>query len=258
MTAITEAPEQVAFAVRLSEFEGPLDLLLSLISKRRLELTALALHQVTDDFIAHIRAQGDGWDLDEATEFLLIAATLVDLKAARLLPGDEPEDEEDLALLEARDLLFARLLQYRAYKQLASSFEESLHSPQRCFPRAVGLDPDLLGLLPEVVLPITPDQFAALAVRALTPQLPPEVAVEHIHATAVSVAEQAELVLRRLSTNPELPFRVLVADAPDILHVVVRFLALLELFRDSQVHFEQAAPMAELLIRAAAEESITL
>lgn len=249
MTAVAGIGERTAFAVRVEGFEGPLDLLLSLIAKRKLELTALALHQVTDDFVAHIRAQGDGWDLDEASEFLLIAATLLDLKAARLLPHQEPEDEEDLALLEARDLLFARLLQYRAYKQVAETFEKLLDAPQPGLPRTVGLDPHLHGLLPEVVLDLSPSELAAIAVRAMTPSAPPKVPVAHIHAVTVSVSEQAELMAQRLRRRGALSFRSLVGDAPDRLHVVARFLAVLNLYRDRMVDLEQAEPMAELVVR---------
>lgn len=237
------------FAVRVGDFEGPFDLLLSLIAKHQLELTALALHQVTDDFVAHIRSQGDHWDLDEASEFLLVAATLLDLKASRLLPGEEVEDEEDLALLEARDLLFARLLQYRAYKQMSATFDELLNSAPDRHPRTVGLDPELAALMPEVVITISPAQFAALAATALAPKEPPSVSVAHVHAHTVSVREQAQLLVDRLSKTSALTFRRIIADCPDRLHVVARFLACLELFREGLVSFEQAAPLSELHVR---------
>lgn len=235
--------------MRVGDFTGPLDLLLSLISKHELELTALALHRVTDDFMAYIRAQGDDWDLSEATEFLLVAATLLDLKASRLLPGEDVEDEEDLALLEARDLLFARLLQYRAYKQMSAHFDAVLHSQQRRLPRTAGLDPQLQGLLPDVVLPITPEDLALLAVQAMTPTLPPSVSIEHIHAAPVSVREQATILMRRLRRQRHATFGELAADCPDRLHVVARFLAVLELYREGMVHFEQQTPMGPLLVR---------
>ncbi len=243
------APAKPGFAFRVGEFEGPLDLLLSLIAKHELELTAVALHEVTDDFIAYIRAQGDDWDLSEATEFLVVAATLLDLKASRLLPGEEIEDEEDLALLEARDFLFSRLLQYRAYKQISAHFEQLLHGRQQWLPRTAGLDPDLQGLLPEVVLTISPQDLALLAVHAMTPQEPPTVSVAHIHAAAVSVREQASLLAAALQRRGGASFRQLIADCPDRMHVVARFLAVLELFRDGRVTFEQAAPMADLYVR---------
>jgi segregation and condensation protein A len=243
------APQQQGFAVRVGEFEGPLDLLLSLIAKHELELTALALHSVTDDFLAYIRAQGDDWDLGEATEFLVIAATLLDLKASRLLPGEETEDDEDLALLEARDLLFARLLQYRAYKQMSHHFEAVLSGPQPRAPRTVGLDPHLQGLLPEVELHVSAEELALLAVQALTPAPPPVVSVAHVHANAVTVRDQARLLMGRLQRSGEARFTDLIDDAPDRIHVVARFLAVLELFREGLVAFEQPVPMAGLLIR---------
>lgn len=248
MTAPATAPEQSGFAVRVGDFEGPLDLLLSLIAKHELELTALALHAVTDDFLAYIRSQGDEWDLGEATEFLVIAATLLDLKASRLLPGEEVEDEEDLALLEARDLLFARLLQYRAYKQMSQQFEQILAAPQARVPRTAGLDPELQGLLPDVVLTVTADELAQLAVRAMTPEEPPVVSVAHVHAVPVTVRGQATILMTKLAALGRASFTELVEDAPDRLHVVTRFLAVLELFREGLVAFEQPEPLDGLLI----------
>ena len=235
--------------MRVGDFEGPFDLLLSLISKRKLELTTLALHAVTDEFVAHIRAQGDDWDLDEATEFLVVAATLLDLKAARLLPGEEEVDEDELALLEARDLLFSRLLQYRAYKQVSATFAEALNGELARHPRAVGLDPDLATLLPDVTFKQTPEEFALIAVAALTPKDPPTVSVAHVHNPAVSVREQADLLIPRLRSARVLTFRRMIADCPDRLHIVARFLAVLELFREGAVTFDQAAPLGELHVR---------
>lgn len=227
------------FRVHLAEFQGPFDLLLSLIAKHKLDVTTLALSQVTDDFIAHIRAQGPDWDLDAASEFLLIAATLLDLKAARLLPSAEVEDEEDLALLEARDLLFARLLQYRAYKQVAAGLAEWYAHGSLRHPRSVPLEPEFRDLLPELVFALTPEQFAKLAVKAMTPKVPPQVSIAHIHQIQVSVREQAAVVVEKLRVLRTATFQVLVEDAPDTLHVVARFLALLELFRERAVGFDQ-------------------
>ena len=239
------------FRVKLTEFEGPFDLLLSLISKHKLDVTTLALSQVTDDFIAFIRAQGPDWDLDAASEFLLIAATLLDLKAARLLPAAEVEDEEDLALLEARDLLFARLLQYRAYKQVAAVLAERYANASLRYPRSVPLDEEFKGLLPELVFALSPEQFADLAVKAMTPKIPPTVSIAHIHQIQVSVREQAAVVVEKLRELRVATFQVLVEDAPDTLHVVARFLALLELFRERAVGFDQdqAIAYAELTVR---------
>src|SRR5882757_2427530 len=148
------------FEVHLDVFEGPFDLLLALISKHKLDITEIALSSVTDEFIAHIRAMSDAWDLDQASYFLVVAATLLDLKAARLLPSGEVDDEEDLALLDARDLLFARLLQYRAYKQVAAVFAERIAAEGRRYPRAVSLEEPFAQLLPEVLLGLGPAEFA--------------------------------------------------------------------------------------------------
>lgn len=237
------------FTLRLDNFEGPFDLLLQLISRHKLDVTEVALSKVTDDFMAHIRAMGPDWDLDQTTEFLVVAATLLDLKAARLLPVAEVEDEADLALLEARDLLFARLLQYRAYKRIADIFSGRLADESRRYPRTVGLEPHLAELLPEVVISIGAEGFAQLAVKAMQPKARPQVYVDHIHAPLVSVREQAEVVMTWLREAGEASFGKLVADAPDTLTVVARFLALLELYRERVVALEQEEALGELMVR---------
>jgi segregation and condensation protein A len=243
------SPSGDGFSVHLDEFEGPFDLLLSLISKHKLDVTVLALHTVIDDFLAHIRSRGPLWDLDEATEFLVVAATLLDLKAARLLPSGEVEDEEDLALLEARDLLFARLLQYRAFRDVSELLGEMLRSGGRRRPRTVGLDPQFSDLLPEVLIGLGPIEFAALAGRALAPKPVAAVGIAHIHAPRVSVREQAAVLVDRLRRNPSQTFRHLTADCDSTLLVVARFLALLELYREGSVAFDQVDPLGELHVR---------
>ncbi|WP_415938695.1 segregation and condensation protein A [Streptomyces sp. 039-1] len=237
------------FKVRLSNFEGPFDLLLQLISKHKLDVTEVALSKVTDEFMAHIRAMGPDWDLDQTTEFLVVAATLLDLKAARLLPTAEVEDEGDLALLEARDLLFARLLQYRAYKQIADIFNARLEEEGRRYPRTVGLEAHHAALLPEVVISIGPEGFARLAVKAMQPRPRPQVYVDHIHAPLVSVQEQAGIVVARLRELGEASFRALVEDTDDTLTVVARFLALLELYREKAVALDQEEALGDLMVR---------
>ncbi|MFJ8436214.1 segregation and condensation protein A [Kitasatospora sp. NPDC094019] len=250
--ADTDGP-QGGFRVRLDNFEGPFDLLLSLIAKHRMDVTEVALATVTDEFLAHIRAMGPDWDLDAATEFLVVAATLLDLKAARLLPAAEVEDEEDLALLEARDLLFARLLQYRAYKRAAALFGERWAAELLRRPRSVGLEPRHAALLPEVVIGIGTERFAQLAARAMTPRPAPAVYVDHIHTPPVSVRDQAGLVVDLLAELGEATFQRLVADAPDTMVVVARFLALLELYRERVLAFEQPDALGELVVRWVAE-----
>jgi segregation and condensation protein A len=237
------------FRVVLENFEGPFDLLLQLISKHRLDVTEVALSRVTDDFMTHIRAMGPDFDLDQTTEFLVVAATLLDLKAARLLPAAQVEDEADLALLEARDLLFARLLQYRAYKRVADIFSGRLASEAHRHPRTVGLEPHHADLLPDVVISLGAEGFARLAVKAMQPKPKPQVYVDHIHAPLVSVQEQAEVVIARLRELGDASFADLVRDAPDTLTVVARFLALLELYRERAVSLDQEEALGPLTVR---------
>jgi segregation and condensation protein A len=237
------------FSVHLENFSGPFDLLLGLISRHKLDVTEIALAAVTDEFIAHIRAQGTNWDLEQTSQFLVVASTLLDLKTARLLPQGEVEDPEDLALLEARDLLFARLLQYRAFRSVAAWIDATLATEGQHFVRPGGLEPEFSRLLPDVVFDLTPDGFAALAAQAMEPRAIAEVSVTHIHQVRVSVADQAVLVAERLRRSGSATFRVLIADAPDKLTVVARFLALLELFRTGSVQFEQMMPLGEIVVR---------
>jgi segregation and condensation protein A len=239
------------FSVHLANFDGPFDLLLQLISRHKMDVTEVSLSIVTDEFIAFIRgleASGEGWELDQATEFLVVAATLLDLKAARLLPTGEVEDEEDLALLEARDLLFARLLQYRAFKEIAATFSERILAADKSFPRVVALDPALASLLPEVLIGVGAQRFAAIAERVLTPKVSPVVAVEHLHMPLVSVTEESKRVVEALRHSKSLSFRNLISDTDSTLVVVARFLALLDLYRQGVLRFEQVIALGELHI----------
>ena len=256
-TAEQIAPES-SFNVHLSNFDGPFDLLLQLISRHKLDITEVSLSLVTDEFIAYIRAleiSGEGWQLDQATEFLVVAATLLDLKAARLLPSGEVEDEEDLALLEARDILFARLLQYRAFKEIASSFQEMIEFADKSFPRVVALDPALAALLPEVLIGVGAQRFAAIADRVLTPKSAPIVAIEHLHMPLVSVSEQSRLVVEALRLSKTMSFRSLCLGAESTLVVVARFLALLDLYRQGNLRFNQVIALGELQISWTGSES---
>jgi len=239
------------FNVHLDNFDGPFDLLLQLISRHKMDITEVSLSIVTDEFISFIRAleaSGEGWRLDQATEFLVIAATLLDLKAARLLPSGEIEDEEDLALLEARDILFARLLQYRAFKEIAATFAARIEAADKSFARVVALDPALSALLPEVLIGVGAPRFAAIAERVLTPKTPPVVAVEHLHTSLVSVTEESKRVVEALRKSRTLSFRNLCSDADSTLVIVARFLALLDLYRQGALRFEQVIALGELQI----------
>ncbi len=237
-----------AFHVTLENFEGPFDLLLNLISRRQLDVTEVALSQVTDEFLSYLAGM-ETWDLGQATEFLVVAATLLDLKTARLLPAAEVEDEEDLALLEARDLLFARLLQYRAYKLAAAYLAELERAQGRRHGRAVELEARFAELMPDVFLGVSTQQFAAVAAGALAPKPVPVVMTDHVHAPQVSVSEHMGVLRDRLRRQGSATFRTLVADCELTIEVVARFLGLLELYREGSVSFDQVAALSELLVR---------
>ena len=240
-----------AFSVHLENFDGPFDLLLQLISRHKMDITEISLSLVTDEFISFIRSleqSGQGWRLDQATEFLVVAATLLDLKAARLLPSGEVDDEEDLALLEARDILFARLLQYRAFKEIAATFADRIALSDKSFVRVVALEASLSALLPEVLIGVGPARFAAIAERVLTPKSSPVVSVEHLHLPLVSVMEESKRVVEALRRSTSLSFRNLIADADTTLVIVARFLALLDLYRQGVLRFNQVIALGELQI----------
>jgi len=246
-----ETSADKGFHVTLSNFEGPFDLLLQLIFAHRLDVTEVALHTVTDEFIAYTREIGRVMELDETTTFLVIAATLLDLKAARLLPAGEVADEEDLALLEVRDLLFARLLQYRAYKHVAGMFAELEAAALRSYPRAVALEEEFSALLPEVMIGVDAKSFAEIAAATFTPRPVPVVSTDHLHVSRVSVPEQAERLLRFLEgrgVGHWASFAELVADCTEPIEIVGRFLALLELYRARTVAFEQSEPLGVLQV----------
>ena len=239
------------FSLHLSNFDGPFDLLLQLISKHKMDITEIALGAVTDEFIAYIKQlenADSGWDLDKTTEFLVVAATLLDLKAAKLLPSGQVDDEADLALLEARDLLFARLLQYRAFKEIASIFTERIDREEKSFARLVALEPHLAQLLPEVLIGVGAQRFAAIANRVLTPKTSPVFSIDHLHQPTVSVAEQASKMVEQLRRTGRMTFRGLTADAENTLVVIARFLALLELYKEGVIRFEQMISLGELQI----------
>ena len=249
--ASPEVAENTGFSVHLTNFDGPFDLLLQLISRHKMDVTDVALGVVTDDFIAYIRAlegSEEGWDLDQTTEFLVVAATLLDLKAARLLPSGEVEDEGDLSLLEARDLLFARLLQYRAFKEIAAIFGQRIELNTKIFPRTVALEPHLAQLLPEVLIGVGAERFAAIAQRVLSPKVEQTLSIEHIHRPLVSVSEEAVRIVDSLRASGRTSFRSLISHADSTLVVVARFLALLELYREGVLRFEQVIALGELQV----------
>jgi segregation and condensation protein A len=244
-----EGEDATGFRVSLGVFDGPFDLLLTLISKHELDITEVALSKVTDEFIGYLRGARSADELEEASEFLVVAATLLDMKIAGLLPQGELVDAEAAALLEARDLLFARLLQYRAFKEVAAWFARTMQREERRHARAVRLDPKYRARMPELVWTLTPDDFAALAVLAFTPKEIPTVGLDHLHAPLVSIREQAAVVVQMLQTAGTLTFRDLVVGVREPGIVVARFLSVLELYRHAALSFDQDEPLGDLILQ---------
>ncbi|RWZ68273.1 segregation/condensation protein A [Labedella populi] len=253
MAPSPERTESDGFRVELANFEGPFDLLLSLITKHELDITDIALSVVTDEFLSYLRGLGDDADLDQTSEFLVVATTLLDLKIAGLLPQGELVDAEDVALLEARDLLFARLLQYRAFKEASSWFQSRFDAESTRHSRSVRLEEKYRQRTVELVWTLTLEDFAALATLALTPREIPVVGLDHLHAPLVSIREQAAHVVAMLRHGETLTFRQLVAGADQKGVVIARFLAVLELYRHASISFEQLEPLGELTVRWTAE-----
>ncbi|CAL8897368.1 segregation/condensation protein A [Kocuria varians] len=254
LATAAETEKDSGFTVALENFQGPFDVLLSLIAKHEMDITQVSLSVVTDEFIQYVRALQDSASpkaLDEASEFLVVAATLLDLKAARLLPRGEVEDEYDVELLEARDLLFARLLQYKAFKEVAGQLNVRFAAESVRIPRQVDLDPAVTTALPPLTWTLTPDQLAQLAVAALDPErhVPDEVDVAHLHGAQVRVADEAEVLAEALRDGADHTFHSLIADAESTLVIVVRFLALLEMYRDRVVRLHQEETLGPLLVR---------
>lgn len=246
---VAEAPAgEVGFRLTLANFEGPFDLLLSLIAKHELDITEIALSTITDEFISYLRGIDTDDELDQASEFLLVAATLLDLKVAGLLPQGELVDAEDVALLEARDLLFARLLQYRAFKEAAAWFAGGIEAESTRHVRAVRLEAKYRKQTPELVWTLSLGDFAALAALAFAPREIPTVGLDHLHAPLVSIREQAAHVVALLRRGGPVTFRQLIAGADQRGVIVARFLAVLELYKHAAITFEQLEPLGELTL----------
>lgn len=245
---LSEIEVNTGFSLTLSNFEGPFDLLLNLISKHQLDITEVSLSKITDEFIAYLKDLDDAEEMEQASEFLVVAATLLDLKIASLLPKGEVVDPEDVALFEARDLLFARLLQYRAFKEISSWFNTALALESRRLPREVRLEERFRNRKPELVWVTGLAEFAKLAEEALTPREIPTVGLTHLHASRVSIREQAAEVVRLLRAGKPLTFREIIGGLTDRAHVVARFLAILELYRMTALSFDQVSPLGDLTL----------
>lgn len=247
------ASDKSGFTVSLGNFDGPFDLLLSLISKHEMDITEISLSKVTDEFIAYLKKLDEQEELEQASEFLVIAATLLDLKIAGLLPKGEVVDAEDVALLEARDLLFARLLQYRAFKEIASWFNTSINLEQSRVPRDVRMEERFRNQKPELIWTLTKEEFALLAQETMAPREIPSVGLTHLHASRVSIREQATAVVTMLKSKGTVTFFELIREVKDRAVVVARFLAVLELYRLAALSFEQATPLGDLSLTWRAE-----
>ena len=250
--SLSPSLEETGFRVAVRGFEGPFDLLLLLIAKHELDITEISLSAVTDEFIQYLKGLNTAEELDQATEFLVVAATLLDLKVAGLLPQGELVDAEDAALFEARDMLFARLLQYRAFKDVSIWFANALDAESTRHPRLVRLEDRFRQSVPELLWTTSPQDFSTLALLALAPREIPVVGLDHLHAPLVSIREQAAILVTALRRGTPLTFRELIADAGIAGVIVARFLAVLELYRHSAITFEQDEPLGELTLNWAA------
>lgn len=254
------AEDSGIFRVALGNFDGPFDLLLRLIGKRELDITEIALSAVTDEFMAHVRGLATEDELNQASEFIVVAATLLDLKIAGLLPQGEVVDAEEAALLEARDILFARLLQYRAFKEVSDWFADHLEAQARRHPRSVRLEERFRSVTPVLSWTLSAADFGALAAIALAPRAIPTVGIEHLHAPLVSIREQAAILVERLRGGDPHSFRELLIDAGEIAArgvIIARFLAILELYRTGAVLYDQADPLGDLVISWCADPEWT-
>lgn len=245
---VLEPQKENRFALTLSNFEGPFDLLLSLISKHEMDITEVSLSRVTDEFIQYVKQLDEHQEMEQVSEFLVIAATLLDLKIVSLLPKGELVDAEDVALLEARDLLFARLLQYKAFKEVSSWFSTRIEIEAKRLAREVPIENRFRESTPELVWTMTLEEFHALSQDVFTPLEIPGIGLTHLHAPAISIREQATAVILRLRKAGSLTFFDLIRGESDRAVVVARFLAVLELYRLSAIAMKQDGPLADLEI----------
>jgi segregation and condensation protein A len=248
------ADDAHAFRVRVGGFDGPFDLLLDLIGRHELDVTELSLSIVTDEFLAHLEQLGDDVDLDQTSGFLVVGATLLDAKIAGLLPAGEVVDAEAVAMLEARDLLFARLLQYRAFKEASTWFEDALAVESTRHAHRGAVREQQLPPAPPPELPLDLAAFALLAAAALAPRPEPTVGLDHLHGSAVGLREQAAEVVAMLRRGSAMSFLDLTGPAPARPVVIARFLAVLELHRLGAITFEQLDPLGALLVRWTAQD----
>ena len=239
----------MAFAVQTSVFEGPFDLLLHLILSEQVDIYEVSLATIVDAYLVELDRMV-GLDLEVATEFLLIAATLVELKTKRLLPTSQAIDlDEELGLWEERDLLLARLLECRTFKHAAVALDDLMARAERSIPRRAGLDDAFVDLVPDVLAGVSPERIRAAFLRAIAPKpAAPVLDISHLPVVRVSVREAIDEVWHRMRRDRRATFRQLTSEAPDRLHVVVTFLAMLELYKQGVLEIDQADNFGDIVV----------
>jgi segregation and condensation protein A len=242
---MSDAGAEAGFAVELPVFTGPFRVLADLLLDQKIDVCDVSVARITELFLAHAK-DTDGWNLEEATWFLAVCAILLELKVGRLMPRHEVLDEEDL-LGVSPDLVYARSLELAAFRLAAADLAERLEAEARHFPRDAGPPPEFAHLYPDVLEAISADDLARLAASLLRP--PPMLDLSHVTPIRYTMAEAVDAIRGRLEELRAARFRDLVADCDERIQVVVRFLALLELYRDGQVDLAQAATFGEIEVR---------
>ena len=239
----------VPYEVSTPVFEGPFDLLLHLIAKQQIDLYEVSLSAIVDSYLAHVEAM-ERLDLEVATEFLLIAATLIELKTSRLLPDVRDADlDDELSLWEERDLLLARLLECKTFKEAARALERLADRADRSRPRVAGMEERFMSLVPDVLAGVTPEDVRAALLRALAPKPPPpRVDLGHVAMIKASVKDSVDELSTVLAATGPTTFRRLTAGIEERIEVIVRFLALLELYKDGLVELDQSGNFGELRV----------
>ncbi|MFP5257351.1 MAG: segregation and condensation protein A [Acidimicrobiia bacterium] len=238
----------MSYEVTTPVFEGPFDLLLHLILREKVDLYEISLTRVVDAYLAELEAM-EQVNLEVATEFLLIAATLIELKTRRLLPGDDELDlDDELALWSERDLLLARLVECKTFKDAAAAFERLAAEAGRSYPRVAGPDERFVDLTPDLLAGVTPEDLRLAFLRAAAPKPVPRIDLEHVAPIRASVADAVLELMEELPLVGRIGFRELTGGLVERLEVVVRFLAVLELFKQGFVDLDQPRTFADIQI----------
>ena len=249
-----EAAIGSGFQVNLEVYSGPFDALLGMIANNKLELTEVSLSSITEEFLAYVRGLDFTKNMDEASAFLDVASILVEAKSVAILPGGEENHEQSLEALRERDLLFARLIQYRAYKQAAGDFRARFAANSGRFPHPAYMDEGIQAMLPELVWTLTPAELAKLAAQVIANAPASEVSVHQLHVPLVDLRAQSVVVRDRLrkaleSGSQSMSFSELTQDCASRIEVVARFMAVLVFFKQGVLQYRQNGPFEELHLR---------